>query len=725
MRQLFLEKGAIVVQEVAQPHLDDNMILVSVHYSFISSGTEAATISNAQRSTLFSNVPHKIKMVLQSVAQNGIQGTQALIKGRLSGTVQALGYSCSGRVLAVGKKVVKFRAGDYVACAGAGWANHADVVCVPENLVVSAGDESLVKYASIATIGAIALQGLRRAQVQLGETVCVMGLGLLGQITVELAKNAGCKVIGVDLLDDRLALATSLGADRVLRADSQNFEKDMAFATGHKGADCTIITAATSSSDIVQQAMEVTRRKGKVVVVGDVGLNLQRNPLYKKEIDFLISCSYGPGRYDTTYEIDGKDYPFEYVRWTENRNMEAIVELIRTKKLSVDKLASQEFHIEAVDQAYDLIKDRQVLGVILRYTPKHDATFVPAVRKPLNPKAITFTPAKKNQLRVGFIGVGGFSKIKLLPIVSKVKNVKIAAIVDADVSNAENVKRTYAAAVALTDSRELFEEDIVDAVVIASPHKYHCDQALEALSVGKAVFLEKPMATTFEQYERLSKFLKENPSVPFCVDYNRSFAPFVQKIKWELINRSSPVIIHYRMNAGYIAGDHWTQTELGAGRVIGEACHIFDLFCFLTNSKPVAVSVESLKPGRDDLFPTDNFSAQISFEDGSICTLLYTALGHAALGKERMEVFFDSKTIVMDDYKVLQGFGLSHSFNELTRSPDKGHELLLHTFFESISVPFEERVAPISFDRLNQVAQLTLIIDDLVCKGGGAQELTF
>ena len=722
MRQLFLEKGAIVVQEVAQPHLDERAVLVSVHYSFISSGTEAATISNAQRSTLFSNVPHKIKMVLQSIAQNGFEGTQALVKGRLAGTVQALGYSCSGRVIAVGKKVTKFRAGDYVACAGAGWANHADVVCVPENLVVAVRDEALVKYASITTIGAIALQGIRRAQLQLGETVCVMGLGLLGQISVELAKNAGCKVIGVDLLDDRLKLAQELGADYVFRADSQSFEKDMAFLTGHKGVDCSLITAATSSSDIVQQAMEVTRRKGKVVVVGDVGLNLQRNPLYKKEIDFLISCSYGPGRYDAAYEIEGRDYPYDYVRWTENRNMEAIVDLIAQKKLSVEKLASQEFHIESVDKAYELIKNRQVLGVILRYTPKQDVSFVPAIRKPLAVKAPLFMPAKGSQLRVGFIGAGGFSKVKLLPIISKVKNVKISAIVDADVSNAENVKRTYAAAVALTESHELFEKDIVDAVVIATPHKYHCDQALEALASGKAVFLEKPMATTFEQYEKMSQFLKNNPNVPFCVDYNRSFAPFIQKIKWELINRSSPVIIHYRMNAGYISGDHWTQTELGAGRVIGEACHIFDLFCFLTGANPTAVSVESLKPGRDDLFPTDNFSAQISFSDGSICTLLYTALGHGALGKERMEVFYDSKSIVMDDYKVLQGFGLSHSFNESTRYPDKGHEVLLHKFFDSLAT--ETRTLPISLDRLNKVAQLTLIIDELVCKGGGTKEFS-
>ncbi len=720
MRQLFLEKGAVIVQEVAQPSLDEKSVLISVHYSFISSGTEAATISNAQRSMIFSNVPHKIKMVLQSMADHGLEGTRGLIASKLKGNLQALGYSCSGRVLAVGKKVTKFRAGDFVACAGAGWANHADVVCVPENLVVAVKDEAFVKHASITTIGSIALQGIRRAEVQLGEVVCVMGLGLLGQITVQLAKQAGCTVVGVDLLPERMALATELGADYVFNGTSESFEKDLSFLTHHKGVDCTIITAATSSSDIVQQAMEVTRRKGKVVVVGDVGLNLQRNPLYKKEIDFLISCSYGPGRYDTSYEVEGRDYPFDYVRWTENRNMEAIVDLISKKKLSVDKLATQEFYIEDVAKAYDLIKSKGVLGVILRYTPKNDLLFVPAVKKPLLEKPISFKVAPGKKLRIGFVGAGGFSKVKLLPIVSQLKDTKISAIVDADVTNAKNVCRTYGAAVALTDSRDLVERDLVDAVVIASPHKFHCDQALEALSHGKAVFLEKPMATSFEQYKKLNTFLTENPNVPFCVDYNRSFAPFIQKIKWELVSRISPVVIHYRMNVGYIAADHWTQTDLGAGRVIGEACHIFDMFCFLTGAKPVAVSVESLKPRTDDLFPTDNFSAQISFDDGSVCTLLYTALGHAGLGKERMEVFYDSKSIVMDDYKILQGFGLPHSFNESTRSPDKGHQVLIEKFFAGLQT--EQRKMPIPVERLTRVAELTLIIDELVCKGGGTRD---
>ena len=287
MRQLFIEKNHIAIKEVCEPLLDENLVLVSVNYSFISSGTESATISNASKNVFFTNIPQKIKKVLESLAANGFEGTQALVKGRLSGTVQSLGYSCSGTVVAVGSKVKSIRPGDFVACAGAGFANHADMVCVPENLVVLV-KETILKEASLTTIGAIALQGIRRAQLQLGDRVCIIGLGLLGQISLQLAKLSGCSVIGIDLVDERLALAKELGATAVYKATDENIYNDIAFLTEHYGVDSTIITAASKSNSIIQQAMEVTRKKGKVILVGDVGLDLERAPFYQKEIDLLF-----------------------------------------------------------------------------------------------------------------------------------------------------------------------------------------------------------------------------------------------------------------------------------------------------------------------------------------------------------------------------------------------------------------------------------------------------
>lgn len=718
MRQVFIDKGLIALRAVCEPVLDDYGVLVQVHYSFISSGTESATLENSKHS-IMSNAAHKVKKILESVAINGFDATRALIMGKLKGSVQALGYSASGQVIAVGKCVSAIKVGDFVACAGASYAHHADIIYVPEHLVARLNGQEMVKAASITTIGAIALQGVRRAQLQLGETVCVIGLGLLGQLTVQLAVRSGCNVIGIDVMDERLALAHELGAYKVFNATDQNCVNSVLFATEHFGVDATIITAASKSDSIVQQAMEITRKKGKVVVVGDVGLHINRDPFYKKEIDFLISCSYGPGRYDVAYEQQGKDYPYAYVRWTEQRNMQMFVDLIEQKAVSIERLVDKEVSIDDVEHAYEQLNNKSVLGIMLNYT-NYQGKQCPQ-RKSKVTQQPQFIPATTDSLRVGVIGAGGFAKIKLMPILARINNIHISAVVDPDAANALNVSRQYNARFSLRDDKALFEQDMVDAVVIASPHVHHAEQALKALRSGKAVFLEKPMVTTGEQYQQLYDYLQENPQARFCVDYNRSFAPFVQKIKEAISERSTPLMIHYRMNAGFIPKEHWVQSHVGAGRIIGEACHIIDLFYYLTNANPLSVSVESLGGLRSDLLSTDNASIQIRFDDGSVCSLLYTSLGSSIMGKERMELFFDGKSIVMEDYINLRGYGLKHSFDQTVRSPDKGHELLMKKFFEEVRK--EVFAPPINFNRLNRVAQMTLIIDQLAAQGGGEREL--
>ncbi len=308
-----------------------------------------------------------------------------------------------------------------------------------------------------------------------------------------------------------------------------------------------------------------------------------------------------------------------------------------------------------------------------------------------------------------------------MPIISKLPAVKINAVVDTDLANAINASRTYGAATALSSDEQLLAGDLADVIVIASPHKFHSEQLLRALSKGKAVFVEKPMVTDFDQFKKVMSFLREHPHIPFTVDYNRPFSPFMQKIKQVIAKRTTPLVVHYRMNAGYIPKDHWIQTDLGAGQIIGQACHLFDLFCFLTDARPVSVSVETIRSHRDDLFTTDNFSAQVAFADGSLCTLLFTALGHSAVGKERMELFYDGKTIVMDDFLTLQGHGLPLSFNEKRSTMDKGHATLITKFFDAVK---NKKEMPISLDRLATVAELTLIIDQLACQGGGVKELS-
>jgi predicted dehydrogenase len=726
MRQLFLQQGLITLKEVCEPVLDDHLVMVAVHYSCISPGTESATVSGSTKQNLFlTDIPIKIAKVLHSLATHGMQGTKALIRERLQGNIQALGYACSGRVIAVGKKITRFRAGDYVACAGAGLANHADIVCVPENLIVRLKDETFLKQASYTTLGAIALQGVRRTQPQLGDVVAVVGLGLLGQLTVQLLRENGCTVIGIDLVPERLELAKKFGATYVFNGADEMLSKEIAALTAHHGVDATLLTAASKSDALVQQAMEITRKKGKVVVVGDVGLGLERAPLYEKEIDFLISCSYGPGRYDNQYEKRGVDYPYAYVRWTENRNMQAFLTLVENKKIDVDTLISQTLPVQDAAQGYHLLQGKKAIGVVIDFasTREQEPTYRPAVAlaQPTQMSEIKFLPAAKGDVRVGVVGAGGFAKIKLMPIIARLKEVKINAVVEPHTANSLSVGHLYDAQGVFSNHEALFNEDLVDALVIASPHTFHAQQALTALSHGKAVFIEKPMVTNFEQLEQLFSFLKNHHQAPICVDYNRSFAPFIKKIKRTIAQRTSPLVVHYRMNAGFIPKDHWIQTEVGAGRIIGEACHIFDLFCYLTDARPVAVSVEAIRPPNDDLFSTDNFSAQISFADGSIATLLYTALGHGGLSKERMELFYDSKAIVMDDYKTLCGYGLPQTFNETTTNPDKGHEALLRQFFSELKKP--QFTPPISLERLYDVAHITLVIDQLACAGGGTREL--
>lgn len=720
MRQVFLDRGTIVVKEVCHPLLDDHSVLVSVHYSYITSGIEVAIINNSRQSLFLSNIPKKIEKVLSSISAHGIESTTTLIKGKLKGELATLGYSCSGHVIAVGKKVKNFRTGDLVACAGSGFANHADIVCVPENLVVRIHKEEYLKQACVTTLGATAMQGLRRANLQIGEYVCVWGLGMIGQLTVQLAKCAGCTVVGVDILQERLDLALECGADSVYNATDQDVTKDIVFCTGQYGVDATIITASSKDDAIIQQAIQVTRKKGKVIVVGDINMNIDRNPLYNKEIDVLVSCSYGPGRYDQLYEQKSKDYPYPYVRWTENRNMQSFIDLLEHNRLNISPLISAEVPLEKIAYAYEQILQKKQLGMVISYGPKEIDT--PRVSHRVNQAPTQFIPARKGGVTsVGIVGAGGFAKLTLMPILSKLCDVKVNAIVDKDIARSLSASKLYGASVALVDDHDLFNEDLVDVVIVSSPHKYHSQQALRALHNGKAVFMEKPMVVDFDELKEFREFFKANPTAPLCVDYNRSFSPYVRKIKQVLNHRTSPVMIHYRINAGYLPKDHLGRTESGAGRIIGEAGNIVDLFYYLIGSKPISVSVESLHSSKDMLFPTDNFSTQIHFSDGSIATLLYTSLGNYKLGQERMELFFDSKSIVLKDYVHLSGYGLPSSFSSKTTVADRGHEALITSFFEGVKAsPF---TPPINLQHLLSVAELTLIIDKLACEGGGSKEL--
>lgn len=722
MRQLFLEDSMIALKEVCQPALDDNSVLVSVHYSCISPAIESAILALTQRGLSLSALPDKVGRILQSFVAQRIEENITYDKNAPKDTIHQLGYACSGQVIAVGKNVTKFRTGDLVACTGAGKANHADIICVPEHQAAFVSDKKFLKIASSSAIGAIALHAVRRSHAKIGEIICVFGLDLLGQITVQLAKLSGSLVIGIDSNESNRKTAIASGADHVFDPLDPEITDALEMITHSIGIDASIITAPNEQQYFLNQAMDVTRQRGRMVVIGDINTECSANKLYHKEIDVIIAHTY----YPETNGMEQNDVSGRVAcnHWTQQRNLQAFTTLLERGSINMEAFLLDRIGMKEAETIYTQINKQKKLGAFLTYLPKtKTATHKPKLLSGTssNSGELTFIPAVKNELRVGMIGAGSFAKATLLPIVSAIKNTQLNAIVDSNIATSLNISKKYGAALALSSDNELFMQDVVDAVVIASPHNEHCDQALNALAHGKAAFVAKPMVTDFEQLARMKAFLTEHPNAPLCVGYNRSFAPFMQQIKAKLEGRTTPIMLQYRINARTRLQDHWQRSGKGAGNIIGDACHILDLFYYLTGSEPVAVSVDSLRHTDDEVFPTDNFSAQISFADSSICTLLYTSVGHKTEDQERMELYFDGKSIVMDNYKTLTGYGLSPSFNQKTNTPDKGHESLIKRFFSTIQKG--EFEAPIHHDRLYSVAKLTLIIDQLAIQGGGFQEL--
>ena len=722
MKQVMLHRGMVSVKDVSSPLVDAGTVLVRVHYSYISSGTEAATVAlSAQSMTkrFIHDIAGSMNKLAGAIRENGIPGTLALIKEKQHKHVP-LGYSCSGQVIAVGANVKNIYPGDYVACAGAGFAHHAELVNVPQQLVVPLKNKESLKQASITTIGAIALQGVRRAQLELGQTICVIGLGLIGQLTVQLAKQAGCRVIGLDIKQERIELAQRHGADLCFNPLINDIPREIDFTTGLHGVDTTIITASSTTGQVLQQAMSVTRRKGRVVLVGDVKIDVDREPFYSKEIDLLISCSYGPGRYDQSYERDGHDYPYAYVRWTEKRNMAYVLSLIENSSLKVDALTAADFPVSQAVAAYEQIQKSGAPGAVLSYGTLNGHV-MPALHDPEETIPHRAFQPVKGVTQVSIVGVGGFAKVKIIPLVTTLRNVTIHSVIDTDSATALTVARQYKAQRVGNDIKKVLGDDDVHAVIIATPHAFHAQQAIACLQAGKAVLLEKPAAVTFEQFYQLKQFLKDHEGAAFCVDFNRSCSPFMRATKKAITGRHNPLVLSYRINGNHLPKDHWIQSELHRGRIIGEACHIFELFCFLTGARPASVAVNVIKQRSEQLLVTDNLAVTVGFSDGSICNLVYTSLGSTTTGKEFMEVFVDGKTIIMHDFYSLEGHGLPNSFSQKMRHQDKGHETLMREFFDAIRKG--GGAMPIPIDRILTATQLTLIVDKLARLGGGYELL--
>lgn len=698
MKQVVLKKGRAVVERVPSPNVEPGTILVAVEYSCISIGTEMSSLSTTSM-PLWERAlkqPENVKKGLESVASIGVQRTWSMIQGRLEAG-NATGYAAAGTVIEVAPDIMNFKVGDRVACAGAQCAHHASIIRVPKNLAVKVPNEVDLRSASTATLGAIALQGVRRAAPTLGETFVVVGLGILGQMTMQLLRANGCRVIGTDLDPSRINLAKSNGMEFGLDTSAGSVVEQIYRITDGYGADGAIVTAASSSNEIISNAFKSCRKKGRVVLVGDVGLQLNRGDFFQKEIDFLISSSYGPGRYDARYEEEGLDYPIGYVRWTENRNLLEYLRLLGDGKIQLDKLGHSEFAISEAEAAYEHLRtsSERPLLVFLKY-PKAET------QSALNEKVANnshASPMKKDRIGVAIVGAGGFAKGMHLPNIQKLHDLyELRAIVSRTGLNADSTAKQFGAQYGTTDFNQALVDKTIDVVIIATRHHLHAEMALAALKAGKHVLLEKPMALSESEIEKIEQFFKEvGPNAPqLLTGFNRRFSRHIQEAKKALQGRSNPIIVNYRMNAGYIPLDHWVHGKEGGGRNLGEACHIYDLFAYLTASSPIAVTAMSINPKTNAYSARDNFVATIAYEDGSVANLTYTALGAKAYPKEQMEIFFDGKVITMDDFKATRVSGTKFPSYE-SKIPEKGQLEELKAFADCLksgdwAIPLMEQI---------------------------------
>ncbi len=703
MKQLTqqLKDGTMELLEVPFPALKPGHLLVRNVYSVISAGTEGKTVKDARLGYIGKAKARKdeVKKVITMAQTQGIAQTYNTVMSKLEAP-SALGYSCAGEVLEVGEGVEGITVGDFVACGGAG-AVHAEVVCVPKNLCVKLRNPAKVIEAAFATIAAIAMQGIRQADVRLGENCVVIGLGLIGQLTVQMLKAAGVSVIAIDIDQNAVNMAVKSGADLALNRNADGIEDAINELTRGAGADAIIITAATSSSDPVEFAGVAARKKAKVVIVGAVPTGFSRKHYYQKELDLRMSSSYGPGRYDAEYEEKGHDYPIGYVRWTEQRNMQAYLDLLEAGKIEFQHLLSHEFAFEEASKAYDMIhtKSEPFVGIVLKYNLDQELKSIVHSHKyaPVGLKA-----------KVGFAGAGSFAQNYLLPNLKG--KVDFTGVITARSNTAKNIQDKYGFQFASTNADDLMKDANTNTVFVATRHDLHGEMVLKALKADKHVFVEKPLCLKEEElgliaaeYEKHSKHL--------MLGFNRRFAPLITALKKQL-NPASLRSIHYRINAGILPAEHWVHDpEVGGGRIIGEACHFIDLAAFIADSPIKHVSAQRMTDAKN---VSDSVTIQLQFENGSIASIDYLSNGSKELMKEYIEVFSGGVVYQLNDFQEL--LILNKGTKKIKQSgQDKGHKNEVAAFVEAID---QGKQTPISFGAIYNAMKATFAVITSYKNGG-------
>jgi predicted dehydrogenase/threonine dehydrogenase-like Zn-dependent dehydrogenase len=712
MKQLLLnlKSGALTVEEVQRPVLRAGGILVRNDYSLISAGTERAIVRLAKMSVLgkLRERPDLFRPIIERAKRDGILAVLPAVR-RLAGTPIPLGYCCSGTVIEVGEGASRFSLGDRVACGGLGYANHAGFVFVPQNLAAKVPDGVPMDEAAFATIGAIAMQGVRVADVSLGENVAVIGLGLIGQLTVQLLRAAGCRVIGTDLDSRKIDIARKMGMDEGVSGEG-SLGKVIAFCGGI-GADKVLVAASSRSGRILDIAASIARDRGVVVIVGDVPLAGSRRKYYEKELEIRLSRSSGPGRYDPQYEEKGIDYPIGYVRWTENRNMELFLHMVREGKIDCKHLITHRFAIDEAVTAFKTIAHEEefILGALLTYGAEAEPV-APPIKKP--------TVQKGDRLRLGVIGAGRWARGMLLPAFQKSGRCAFRAVVTAGGATAKSVSRDYGCDYVASHPEEIMEDDSIDAVIVATRHDLHAALAVEAMRRGKIVFVEKPMALNREELSMVIKAQREFGG-RLMVGFNRRFASFTRELLSFYGNRKQPMAGVYRVNAGALPPSHWTHDPReGGGRIIGEVCHFIDWYQAVFGCRPRAVQAAQISGTDPARTYYDTFSAILKFEDGSIGTICYYSNGEGSMAKERVELFCGGSSAVLDNFRRLSLFegGKERSIKRWRQ--DKGIQAEVDCFVEAALSGGE---IPIPFESLAFTTQATFAIVEAIRTGASVE----
>jgi predicted dehydrogenase/threonine dehydrogenase-like Zn-dependent dehydrogenase len=704
MKQLLQDArtGEMEVAEVPAPQLLPGSVLVRAVASLVSAGTERASAEFAGKSLLSKAKarPDLVRDVLAKLRRDGLASTVQTVRSRLD-QPQSVGYSSAGVVVAVGDGIADINVGDRVACAGAGYAVHAEFACVPRMLAAKIPESDKVSFeeAAFGTVGAICLHGIRTAESALGDTVAVIGLGLLGQITVQLLKAAGCRVFGMDPLRQRADLAIASGAESAC-VSAREF-RDMCFQkTGGSGVDSVLITAETASSEPVNLAAELARDRAIVVAVGTVGMELQRKLYYEKELDFRISRSYGPGRYDAAYEQKGRDYPIGHVRWTETRNLAAFLQFIADGKLNLPSLITHRYPIEQAPRAYDLITGstgEPFLAALITYAGDESGT-TPNLSERIPVTAVTPSPGS---IGLGVLGAGSFAQSTLLPALKAISGVSFIGVCNATGPRSRNAAEKFGFSYCSNSENDLLQDPKINAVLIVTRHNLHASQSLAALRAGKSVFCEEPLCLNEDELAALVRVAwptsHGKQSTPLLmVGFNRRFAPMAVQLKEFLSEIHEPLAIHYRVNAGFIPSDHWVNDpEQGGGRILGEVCHFVDFLCFLADACPIEVQAHTV--GNPGQYSIDNVVASLKFANGSLGTISYLANGDKSASKERVEVSGGGSSAVLEDFRRLEL--VRNGRKQITRArwrQDKGHQAEMQAFVDAL----RGKTPPIPFDQI-------------------------